>query len=150
MKFTFDTNYFEKPLWNDTERAEALDKMHAMANFTNLKFIAGEVNKCAEEDEKRDGENRKISAYEVDTILCDEDQAIDEFYLLGNEDLIIGRYGYELVTKEVAEANEEEWLRDVAYTDEDRASYKLGEVMSLYLKLPELSPKGVQYYLRLL
>ena len=30
MKFSFQTEYYEKPLWNDNERTQAVDKMFAI------------------------------------------------------------------------------------------------------------------------
>ena len=154
MKFIFKTDYVEKPLWNAEERMEAVDKMFAMALDGNLNFIVKNANEWIAEDHRRGVEHAKdiaeINEYEIGGIICFEDCAIDEFEFLDDEGLIIRPYGYEVVTEEVAISNDMDWLSDENYTDEDRASYVLGEVMSDYTKLPLLSPTGVQYYFKLI
>ena len=154
MKFSFQTEYYEKPLWNDNERTQAMDKMFAIAQDTNLCFIVDKSNEAIEDDKKRGikGEQdwQQINAWEIGEIRCYEDCAIDEFDFLDDEGIIIRPYGYEVVTEEVAVSNDMDWLSDENYTDEDRASYVLGEVMSDYVKLPNLSPKGIQYYFKLM
>ena len=154
MKFIFKTDYVEKPLWNAVERMEAVDKMFAMALDGNLNFIVKNANEWIAEDHRKGVEHAKdiaeINEYEIGGIICFEDCAIDEFDFVDDEGQIIRPFSYELVTEEVAISNEREWLSDISYTDEDRASYKLGEVMSDYIKLPLLSPTGIQYYCRLM
>lgn len=152
MNFTFTTDYSEKPLWNDNERTQAVDKMFAIAN--NLEYIISVTNKTIQEDRQRGVKGseywKDISLYEVGDIRCFEDVAIDEFSFYDDEGMSLTNFSFEVVTEAVAISNDKEWLSDLNYTDEDRQSYVLGECMSDYIKLPNLSPKGVQYYFKLM
>lgn len=151
MRFIFDTDYIKKPLWNLDEQSKSLDKMYAVALDRNLETIVDDMNKCIREDIEGGRPNiKEVPIYEIDGIVCDLDSAIDEYSFKDDENEWIQPFSIEVVTPEIAESNDKEWLNDVNYTDEDRASYVLGEVMSDYTKLPVLSPTGVQYYYKLM
>ena len=117
----------------DEKVLEIYDKMaHITANFQRIQEVALE--------QARNHEEREIIIKElhIDEIQVDLDDADDEFYFLYNNEYINNICCHvEVVTPEIAESNDKEWLSDCHYTDEDRASYKLGEVMSDYSKLSE-------------
>ena len=75
---------------------------------------------------------------DVQTILCDTSIAYDEFLIMdSNQESIT----IEVVTPEVAECNDRDFLRD----DEQLNDYELGKTWSYYTPL-----NGTEYYYRLL
>lgn len=87
--------------------------------------------------------NDDIQCYNTDldnikSIECDTASAVDEFYIVdGNNNSI----SIEVVTAEVAERNDRDFLRD----DEQLNDYELGKTWSYYTPL-----NGTEYYYRLL
>ena len=129
MKFTFEGTE------NWTEKQELFGeialKMYAIRD--NMKFIYETLEKQYPNDEVLKENEVSMLVYNTQNIVVDLGNANDEFYLEhenGTEYVTM-----EVVTKEIAEENDREWLRDVHYTDEDRKSYVVGEVMSDYTKL---------------
>lgn len=119
---------------NESKVKQIYDKMASiLANLERIEEVA--IEQARTETEKV-----VISQgfFSVDEVQIDLDNAYDEFYFLSNGEYLNNICCHiEVVTPEVAEENDREWLRDSAYTDEDRASYKLGEVMSDYSKLSD-------------
>ena len=86
-----------------------------------------------------------IDALEVSkatVVLLDVDMAYDEFYLCYNMEKYRPSFlpnsccHIEVVTKEIAEENDREYLRSSSdFTKEDLANYKVGEILSEYRKL---------------
>ena len=88
-------------------------------------------------------ENEDIKVYETDihnirAILCDPSWATDEFLIVDTNNNTIE---IEVVTAEVAERNDRDFLRD----DEQLNDYELGKTWSYYTPL-----NGTEYYYRLL
>lgn len=88
-------------------------------------------------------ENEDIKVYETDihnirAILCDPSWATDEFLMVDTNNNTIE---IEVVTAEVAERNDRDFLRD----DEQLNDYELGKTWSYYTPL-----NGTEYYYRLL
>ena len=80
-------------------------------------------------------------------IELDEGNAYDEFYLAYSENNYLPNScnNIEVVTKEVAEENDMEYLRMEDYSKEDLENYKVGEVLSDYRKLG-----NSEYYFRIM
>jgi hypothetical protein len=140
MKFTFISDRCTALIdlsneVNESEVKQIYDKMaHVLANFHRISNVA--LEQARNKEEKEIINNELFSG--IDELQCDLDNAYDEFYLLYNNQYLDNICCHiEVVTPEVAEENDREWLRDSAYTDEDRASYKLCEVMSDYSKLSD-------------
>ena len=92
---------------------------------------------------KNDDKNDDIQCYNTDldnikSIECDTASAVDEFYIVDSNNNSIS---IEVVTAEVAERNDRDFLRD----DEQLNDYKLGKTWSYYTPL-----NGTEYYYRLL
>ena len=136
MRFTFisDSSYTTLTNLEDNKVLEIYDKMaHITANFKRIQEVA--LEQARNHEEKEIIENELVG---IDEIQVDLDSADDEFYFLYNNVYINNICCHvEVVTPEVAESNDHDWLNDINYTDEQRASYKLGEVMSDYSKLSE-------------
>ena len=134
MKITFisDSDTFMTSL-NYDESSRIYNKMsHVILHLDKIQEVAKE--KARNQEEIKEAEE----LYSVDEVQCDLDSAFDEFYFLSNDKYLPNTCCHiEVVTPEVAEENDKTWLNDINYTDEDRASYKLGEVMSDYSKLDE-------------
>ena len=134
MKITFisDSDTFMTSL-NYDELSRIYNKMsHVILHLNKIQEVAKEQAQNQEEIKEAE------ELYSVDEVQCDLDYAYDEFYLLSNDRYLPNSCCHiEVVTPEVAEENDKAWLNDINYTDEDRASYKLGEVLSDYSKLDE-------------
>ena len=134
MKITFISNSdtFMTSL-NYDESSTIYNRMsHVVLHLNRIQEVAREQARNQEEIKEAD------ELYNVDEVQCDLDNAFDEFYLLSNDKYLPNTCCHiEVVTPEVAEENDKVWLNDINYTDEDRASYRLGEVMSDYSKLDD-------------
>ena len=78
-------------------------------------------------------EINKVQAVKVDT-----DMAYDEFLLCYNKNKYLPNscYHVEVVTKEIAEENDMNWITGTPeLSEEDRKNYKVGEILSDYRKL---------------
>ena len=105
---------------------------HVILHLDRIQEVAKEQARNQEEIKEAE------ELYNVDEVQCDLDNAFDEFYFLSNDRYLPNSCRrIEVVTPEVAEESDKAWLNDINYTDEDRASYKLGEVMSCYSKLDD-------------
>jgi len=135
MKLTFISDRCTALEELDDETAKLIyNKMaHVIANFSRIIQVAQDQ---ARNDREREVANEGWQG--IDEIQCDLDNAYDEFYFARNNEYLPNEICHiEVVTPLVAEENDREWLSDRAYTDQDRASYKLGEVMSDYSKLDD-------------
>ena len=137
MRFTFEGT----DTWTEKQElfGEIALKMYAIRD--NIKFIYETLEKQYPKDEVLKENGVDNLAYNTQNIVVDLENANDEFYLEhenGTEYVTV-----EVVTREVAEENDREFLRDIHYTEEDRDSYVLGEVMSDYTKLG-----GTEYYFK--
>ena len=133
MKFIFETeNGFCRE--HGKTISDIMEKMYVIED--NLEFLTKTLI------EQYPNEKHKVSKnYSYSQILCDLDSANDEFYIgkAGSnpqEDIYL-----EVVTKEIAEDNDREFLRDIS--EEELKTYKLGEVLSYYTKLAD-----TDYYFR--
>ena len=135
-KFTFISDRCTALIELEPSTAQLIyDKMaHVIANFHRIGEVAREQARNNEEKEIIDNELHRG----IDELQCDLDNAYDEFFFLSNNEYLDNILCHiEVVTPQVAEENDREWLRDSHYTNEDRQSYKLGEVMSDYSKLSD-------------
>ena len=135
MKFTFISETCT-PLEQLEKEAvqEIYDRMaHAIKNFDVLEKVA--LAQARTEEERRAVEER----FNADEIQCDLDSAYDEFYfLLDGKYLDNGFCCIEVVTKEVAESNDMDWITGTpSISLEERKTYKVGEVLSDYSKLDD-------------
>ena len=142
MNFLFDVNHrwTEKPeLFGEVSK-----KMYAIAN--NLGFVLDQMRVQFPDDEELYGipasEPLCNYIYGIDQIVVDFHNATDEFYVeQTNTNICIH---IEVVTKEVAEGNDQDWLRgDNRFSNEEKATYKVGEILSDYRKLAD-----TEYYFK--
>lgn len=111
-----------------------MDKMYAIDD--NRKFLFKEFEKQYG-GYSTDDYNQIVYS---DRIVCDLSSANDEFYLETSSNRINAIY-LEVVTKEIAELNDKDFLSDKSV--EELKEYKLGEVYSYYTKLAD-----TEYYFR--
>lgn len=102
--------------------------------LTTMRYIANNYKVLKDDD---------IKVYETDihnirAILCYPSQAVDEFYILDDNNNSIS---IEVVPADIAECNDRDFLVD----KEQLNDYKLGEIWSYYTPL-----NGTEYYYRLL
>lgn len=140
MKFTFISDRCSALIdlsneVNEDEVKMIYDKMARITdNFGRIREVA--LEQARNEEEKEIINNELFRA--INELQCDLDNAYDEFYFLSNGEYLNNICCHiEVVTPEVAEENDREILKFQDFTDEDRKSYKLGEVMSMYSKLDD-------------
>lgn len=147
MKFVFET----LESWKEPKEVfgEVAMKMYAIQD--NVKFITDTLKEQFPNDDiVKEAEQHKLVLYTCfNQITVDFSNALDEFYLENScdeEGAYSGSIPLEVVTKEVAEGNDKDWLRgDTMYSDEEKKTYKVGEVLSDYTKLGD-----TEYYFKFL
>lgn len=115
-----------------TNVSEIIEKMYVIED--NLDFLLKEYEKQYPNEITTTRIHQFTNTKEI---LCDLDSANDEFYFYEN-DLENSIY-IEVVTKEIAELNDKDFLRG----EEEQDNYKLGETYSYYTKLAD-----TEYYFR--
>ena len=134
MKYIFESDNLACREYGQTA-GEILSKMYAIED--NLEFLVNTFKEQYPEDK-----SKVYPSYTYDQILVDLDSANDEFYVgrIGSnaqEDIYL-----EVVTKEVAESNDRDFLSDLSV--EERKQYSLADgVYSCYTKLAD-----TEYYFR--
>ena len=120
---------------NEDEVKQIYDKMASI--LTNLERI----KKVAIKQAKSEMEKVIISQnfFNADEVQVDLDNAYDEFFFLSNGEYLNNACCHiEVVTPEVAESNDMDWITGTPEIDsEERKTYKLGEVLSDYSKLDD-------------
>ena len=120
---------------NEGEVRQIYDKMASiLANLERIKEVA--IEQARTEMEKVVISQNFFSADEVQ---LDLDNAYDEFFFLANGEYLNNVCCHiEVVTPEVAESNDMDWITGTPEIDsEERKTYKLGEVLSDYSKLDD-------------
>ena len=132
MKYIFESNNIICREYGETA-GDILRKMYAIED--NLEFLIDTLVEQYPQD--------KVDKYYMySQILCDLDSANDEFYIgrIGSnaqEDIYL-----EVVTKDIAESNDRDFLSDLSV--EERKQYSLADgVYSYYTKLAD-----TEYYFR--
>ena len=120
---------------NEGEVRQIYDKMASiLANLERIKEVA--IEQARTEMEKVVISQNFFS---VDEVQLDLDNAYDEFFFLANGEYLNNACCHiEVVTPEVAESNDMDWITGTPEIDsEERKTYKLGEVLSDYSKLDD-------------
>lgn len=136
MKYIFESDNIACREYGETA-GDILRKMYAIED--NLEFLLATLVEQSPDNEPLP---KPFPSYSYDRILVDLDSANDEFYVgrIGSnaqEDIYL-----EVVTKEVAESNDRDFLSDLSV--EERKQYSLADgVYSYYTKLAD-----TEYYFR--
>lgn len=135
MKFTFISETCTPLEQLDIKTAQEIyDKMaHAISGFAKIEDTAFK-------EAKNEAEREIVKhTFCTDEIQCDLDNAYDEFYFLLDGECLDNSFCHiEVVTKEVAESNDMDWITGTpSISLEERKTYKVGEVLSDYTKLDD-------------
>ena len=122
---------------NEGEVKQIYDKMaHITDNFYRIREVA---LKQARNEEEKEIIEENFDRRPINELQCDLDNAYDEFFFLSNGEYLNNVCCHiEVVTPEVAESNDMDWIKGTPEIDsEERKTYKLGEVLSDYSKLDD-------------
>ena len=132
MKYIFESDNIICREYGQTA-GDILRKMYVIED--NLEFLTKEL-------EKQYPESTVFPYFQYNRILVDLDSANDEFYIGKEASFRMTDIYLEVVTKEIAEANDRDFLSDK--TDEELKNYSLADgVYSYYTKLAD-----TEYYFR--
>jgi hypothetical protein len=136
MKYVFETENAFCREQDDKTIAEMLKKMYAIED--NLDFLCEEYQRQFPNEVS----STVLNIFRGDTILVDMDSANDEFLISkGNTSLSVC---LEVVTKQIAEDNDHDFLSDVSIQELIENKYKVGD--GNYSYYTKLSDTG--YYFR--